>query len=52
MMDPAALAALITAITGLVAAIGTVIGVWRHVTGPAHSTTYVSPPPPQPPKVP
>lgn len=47
-MDVASLTALITACTGLVAAVGTLIGLIRHVTGPAHQ----DPPAPQTPAKP
>ena len=43
-MSTASLTALVTAITGLVAAAATLIGVIRHVTGPAHKDTPKPPP--------
>jgi hypothetical protein len=43
-VSTASLTALVTAITGLVAAAATLIGVIRHVTGPAHQ----DPPAPEP----
>lgn len=45
-MSTGALAALVTAITGLVAAVGGVLAVIRHVNGPQHTEQ----PPPVTPK--
>lgn len=48
-MDIESLTALVTACTGLVAAVGAIIGLVRHVTGPAHQDPPAPPPPPQKP---
>lgn len=49
-MSTASLTALVTAITGLVAAVATLAGVIRHVTGPSHQDPVApdEPPPSSP----